>query len=444
MQNLIFGTDGIRGIANRQLSANLIFFIGKALGIKLLQTPNVKHCVIVGRDNRQSSDMLFCALSSGLMSVGINVWDVGIVTTPALSYLVSHNVCDAGVMITASHNSAEYNGIKIFDNAGHKIMPDYEQELVSIYNNIESFVCNESIGIIYDKKDLIHSYIDKVIDYSNDISIKNIKIAIDCANGAGSHIIPYVFKTLLDRCDCFNCQMFNNAINKNCGSVNTASFSKIVKENYDFGFAFDGDADRLVVVQKNGQILSGEVLLYILAKYYKLHNNLKDNRVVTTILTSISIEQALAKLGICTLRCDVGDKNVWEMMDKQNACLGGEESGHIIIKDTNPTADALWVSVVLLKIFNEINFNIADYTKDIVPFCLVKDDIDVSERQKTLFSSGALKELIVNLDNELGEDSRLIVRPSGTESVIRVLIEGKNIQLMNNVVQKIRKSILEL
>lgn len=279
---------------------------------------------MVGKDNRQSSDLIFCSLSAGLMSVGIDVWDVGITTTPALSYLIRQNNCDCGVMITASHNPAEYNGIKIFDSNGHKIMPKDEQELLSIYNNIETYLFENKVGKVFNKSELLHSYVDKVINSCDCLSISSCKIAIDCANGAGGHIIPYVFKTLFNNCECFNCKMNSELINRMCGSVDTNQFSNKIKEGFDIGFAFDGDADRLVVILKDGQVLSGEYLLYILAKYYKTHNMLKDNIVVTTFLTSIAVEQALKKLDIKFVRCDVGDKYVWDMMEKQNAVLGAE------------------------------------------------------------------------------------------------------------------------
>lgn len=443
MQNLIFGTDGIRGIANRQMSANLIFFVGKSLAIRLLENPQSHHKVMVGRDNRQSSDMLFCSLSAGLMSMGVDVVDVGLVTTPALSYLLKDSGCDYGVMITASHNPAEYNGIKIFDSLGHKIMPEQEQKIVDIYNNMDSYIYSGDVGRMYDNKDIIYKYIDKIIDSIGNLSLQGRKIAIDCANGAGSNILPYVFKTLIDKCDCYNCHILGE-INKNCGSVNTQEFSNIVKDNYDYGFAFDGDADRIVVILKDGQVLSGEKILYILAKYYYTHNLLTNNTIVTTILTSISVEQALQKMGIKTIRCDVGDKYVFEAMQQQNAVLGGENSGHILLADINPTADAMLVGLTLLKIFAEIDFDIQGYIKDIQPYCILKEDVLVSERQKKQFLLGTLNDIVSGLDNEIGENGRLLVRASGTECVIRVLLEGQDQSLMQNIAKKIKQKILDL
>ncbi|MBQ7602562.1 MAG: hypothetical protein IJU58_00210 [Clostridia bacterium] len=443
MQNLIFGTDGIRGIANKQMSASLIFFVGKSLAIRLLENTQSYRKVMVGRDNRQSSDMLFCALSAGLMSMGVDVVDVGLVTTPALSYLLKDGGCDYGVMITASHNPAEYNGIKIFDSFGHKIMPEQEQKIVDIYNNMDSYIYSGDVGRMYDNKDKIYKYIDKIIDSIGNLSLKDRKIAIDCANGAGSDILPYVFKTLIDKCDCYNCKTLGE-INKDCGSVNTQEFCKIVKNNYDYGFAFDGDADRIVVILKDGQILSGEKILYILAKYYHSQNRLTNNTVITTILTSICVEQALQKLGIKTIRCDVGDKYVFNAMQQHNAVLGGEDSGHVLLGDINPTADAMLVGLTLLKIFAEIDFDIQGYIQDIQPYYSLKDDILVSERQKKQFLLGVLNDFVSSLDNEMGEDGRLLVRASGTECVIRVLLEGKDKDLMQNIAKKVKQKILDL
>ena len=445
MQNLIFGTDGIRGIANQQLSASLIFFVGKSLAIKLIKDGKTPHSVIIARDNRPSSDMIFCALSAGLMSLGVDIIDVGITTTPALSYMTKITNCGYGIMITASHNPVEYNGIKIFDSMGHKIDARCEQEIVDIYNNIESYLYNDKIGRMYDKRELIHKYLDTIIDKIGGLSLPpDCKIIIDCANGAGGHIMPYVYKTLIGKCDCINCQTQGNNINKECGSVNIDAFVQSVKGNFDIGFAFDGDGDRLVVVLKDGSVLRGQTLLYIMAKYYKEHNLLKNNCIATTILTSIGVEQALDKLGITTYRSMVGDKHVWEMMKQRGAILGGEDSGHIIIDDIIPTADAMFVSLTLLKIFGQIGFDIQNYTQDIVKYETIEQNIQITERQKNLFNSGVLNDYISLLDSELGANTRLIVRASGTESVVRILIEGRDKTLMSTIAKKIAQKVLKL
>ena len=442
--NLIFGTDGIRGIANRQISANLAFFVGKSLAIRLLQNEKKQQKIVVGQDTRVSGDMIVCALSAGVMSMGVDVINLGILTTPALSFLTKSTQSDFGVMITASHNPAEFNGIKIFDSNGFKLSIKEEQQIESIFDNVSSCLPGDKVGRMFKRPELIHDYLTFLIDSIGSLPTKQHRIALDCANGAGSKIIPFVFKSLVDKCDCFNTDFETGEINGKCGSVDTQNFVKTVKGNFDVGFAFDGDADRVVAVLKDGQVLSGEQILFVFVKYLKQHNKLKNNKVVTTILTNIGIEDSLSKLGVETIRCDVGDRNILEEMQKQDCNLGGEESGHIILSDLNPTSDGALAGLMLLKILVETDFDLSLYLKDAQIFDTVKLNVNVSARQKSKFKTDVLDDFVTELSDELGAQGRLIVRPSGTESVIRILVEGKDKNLMLDIAKRLEQQILAL
>lgn len=442
--NLTFGTDGIRGIANKQISANLAFFIGKALAIKLLKKQLVQPKIAIGKDTRVSSDMLVCALSAGVMSMGIDVLNIGLVTTPALSFLTKYTHSGFGVMITASHNPADYNGIKIFDNNGIKLSMEAERELSLIFENASNYLPGDDVGRMVCNTECVHTYLDFLCNKLGNTLPNNLSLALDCANGAGSKIIPYVFKTLVNRCECFNTDFDKGVINGECGSVNTERFATIVRNKFDFGFAFDGDADRLVVVLRDGQILSGEVVLFVLAVYLKQQNKLQNNRVVTTVLTNIGVENSLNALGIKTIRCDVGDRNVLEAMQKYDCNLGGEESGHIIFGDAHPTSDGALTGLMLLEALDSVDFDIQEYLKHLRVYDTMKLNIKVSERQKSKFKTNVLNNVISDLANELGTQGRLIVRPSGTESVIRVLVEGQDKTLMENISKRLEQIILRL
>ena len=444
MQNLIFGTDGIRGIANTQVSANLVFFVGRALAVKILQNGKSIKKVIVGKDTRVSGDMLFCALSAGLLSMGIDIINVGLCTTPALSYLTKYTNSDYGMIITASHNPANHNGIKIFNSFGLKVMPKFEEEIRQILSDIDSYLPTEKVGKIYNKTELIRCYTQHILDNIKYVNASNYKIAIDCANGAGSKIIPYVYKKLLRNCTCFNCSTNGQDINKECGSINTKKFCSIVKQRFDVGFSFDGDADRVVVVQKDGSVLSGEMLLYIISKYYKQNNLLKKDCIVTTILTNMGIINALKDIGIDAYCVDVGDKHIMQKMLNEGVNIGAEESGHIILKDIVPSADGMLAGLVLLKIFCELKFDIQNYINELKVYNNIKENVIVTEKQKAIFNTGVLRQYVKTLEKEMQDGGRIIVRSSGTECAIRILIEGKNQKLMQDIASKLKEKILSI
>lgn len=439
--NLIFGTDGIRGIANKEISANLAFFIGKSIAINLLNKDKTNNKVLIAKDTRVSKDMLFCSVSAGIMSMGVDVLDLGVATTPVLSWLTKKIGCGFGVMITASHNPAIFNGIKIFDSNGFKLDDNQQKELELIFNDIDSYFPTDSIGKIISKSESVYDYLDYVVDRFKKLKSLDISVAVDCANGAGSHIIPYVFKSLLNNCEVFNTDTTGENINKECGSINTGVFLQRVKDKFDFGFAFDGDGDRLVVILKNGQILSGEELLYVLARYYKSKGLLKNNMVVTTILTNMGIENALKDLGVEVLRCDVGDRFVLHQMLQNDIKMGAENSGHIILSDINKTSDALAASLMLLEAFFETDFSFETISNQIKMFETVKLDVEVSNRQKCKFCEGALNGYIEEMEALLLDKGRVVVRPSGTESVIRILVEGEDKTLMQQIADNIKNMV---
>ena len=445
MQNKVFGTDGIRGIANTQISANLAFFVGKTLAIYLLEKKQHPLKIIVGRDTRTSGDMLCCAFCAGFMSMGGDVLNVGILPTPALSFLVTKTEADAGVMLTASHNPAEYNGIKIFDEKGLKIDEQVEIKLEKILGDIQNFLPDQKVGRLQIDEDLCKLWADYLMQKMGNLNLRDYKIMIDCANGASFRAIPYVLKTLGAIVDCKNVDSKGDNINKSCGSTHIENFASLVgKSNCDIAFAYDGDADRVIIVTNKGQVLTGDEILYIFAKYLHSKNELKNDTLITTVMTNYGVEKSLNKLGINTLRVKVGDKYVLQKMLEQDCNLGGEESGHIILGDYNLSADGLLATLFLLKIMTEREGTVEELLKGLNKYNTARIDLKVSDRQKILVQNGGMEELVQRFADELAENGRIVLRASGTESVVRILVEGEDLQLISSIAENLEQAVKEL
>lgn len=436
-----FGTDGIREIVGEKLNATTGYDLGRAIAIYLTEEKE-KPTVYIGQDTRQSCDMLKCALMSGLLSYGVNCEELGVLTTPALAYITKKDKADAGIMITASHNSKEYNGFKIFDKTGAKI--DIKTSLIlerysQILSNFKPSSA-ENVGKLSKNENKLKNYINHL---KKKIKISNIKCCFDCANGTTNKIISKVFS--IDLIVCGN-KMDSDLVNFECGATSLRNLQlAVVNGGYDVGFAFDGDGDRVMAVTKNGRIIDGDEILCVLAKYFKSHNELKKNAVVGTIVTNYGVEKTYQYLGINLIRQQVGDKFIHMEMKRKGYNLGGEQSGHIIIGKESTTGDGVLVAITLLNIMAEQNKSLEDLCCEIIKFnqCVINVPIN-RENKDYIMQNYEFNEFLRKLEDELSYSGRILVRPSGTESVVRIMVEGDDEIMCQNFAKQIEKRIIAL
>lgn len=429
--SIYFGTDGIRGVVNKDITYEVCYKCGNALATL---NPNAK--VLVGRDTRVSGSFVTLAFSVGCLVGGIDVVDVGVIPTAGISYLVKKLNYDYGVVISASHNPPAHNGIKIFDKNGNKISSIQEDNIEKQFVK-NSIVNAMHVGSYCQKTYLCRQYADYLIRCGR--SLKGLKIALDCSNGASSSIAGRVFKSLGAKVFKINVKTNGREINENCGALHPEMLADIVvKQKCDMGFAFDGDSDRIIGVDEKGQTLNGDMILFILAKYYGKKGTLKNNAVVGTTQTNKGLENELNKLGINLIRSDVGDKYVIEKMHEHGVELGGEQSGHIIIGKYADTGDGILAGVVLAGIVSELKTTLSKLTKvELMP--QVNINVNVLDKLRVL-NSDKLKLFIKQCEDELGE-GRIVVRASGTENKIRIMVESDEVDIAKNIAEKIEKMV---
>ncbi len=421
-----FGTDGVRGIANKELTAELAFKIGKATAYVLKEENHPIKEVLIARDTRVSGEMFESALTSSLLSMGLNVVECGVMPTPALAWL-THLRETVGFMVSASHNPWEHNGIKIFSN-GFKL-PDVLEERIE--SHLDSELTSDEVG----KK--VH--VDLLDEYVNWISkryphLKGVKIAFDLANGAAVSTVPKVVEALGMRAMIFNSDPDGKNINEGCGSLHPEFLSdKIQKIGADFGVIHDGDADRCIMVSSNGRVVDGDDMLVINGKAMKTSGRLTSSTVVGTIMTNLGVEEELKKSGIKFVRTRVGDRYVLEEMKKLSASLGGEQSGHVIFLDLATTGDGLLTALETITVAVKSERSLDELVSGIVRYPQKLRNIKVKDK-KSVMNDEKVKSLVrkVNMEKEL----RLVLRPSGTEPLIRVMVEGKNENSVDKVLQE--------
>ncbi|HEY8390059.1 MAG TPA: phosphoglucosamine mutase, partial [Clostridia bacterium] len=381
-----FGTDGIRGIANKDLTIELSAKVGNALTL-LKENP----LVVIGTDTRISKDMLKLAVISGILAGGGNVIDLGILTTPAISYITTLYKADFGVVISASHNPPEYNGIKIFDNKGAKL-GEIERDFIEDCINQNKTNYSQNIGTA--NQDLLsHERYINFLAESVDTDLKGLKIVLDCSNGASFEVAPKLFEKLGAEVFSYNCNHTGHDINVNCGSLHEEFLSKKTKEiKADIGFAFDGDADRVIASDSDGNIINGDSIIYILAKYLHSIGRLKGNIVVGTHHTNMGMEMYLKQSGIKLIRADIGDHFVACEMEKYDCVLGGEQSGHIILKDHAPTGDGILAALKLVSVLKKTQKSIKELN-DFYVYPQVNINIEVSDKHKVLANEYLQSEL---------------------------------------------------
>ncbi len=441
----LFGTDGIRGIANEKLTAEGALKLGKAFAVNLSKNARYKKVLIV-KDTRVSGDMLVTGFISGLNSMGYSAIVTEILPTPAVSFLVNTIEVDGGVMITASHNPPIYNGIKFYNAEGEKISLEEQDNIERIYYDIENFLGCEptSIGSI-EYMDLGKLWVDHILNSLKMPSLSGFKIALDLANGATYNIVPYVFKRLGAHIMSYNDTDCGLYINADCGSTHYEKFvTECVKNQVDFGFTFDGDGDRVLVVLSNGRVLDGSDILYIFARYLYKHHRLEKDTLVTTKIANCGLEQSLNKAGIKVVRTEVGGLFIREEMLKSKFNLGGEENGHIILGDVGAESCGLTTVLLLLKIIIEENCTAIKLLEGLERTEMVTADIPVSDRQKALVGSGVMDDYIAALEEELASQGRIVVRASGTEDVVRVLVEGYDREKLLALCTKVQNRVVAL
>ncbi len=425
-----FGTDGIRGVAGETLTADLSFKVGKALGTLLKQkTENPK--VIIGRDTRISCDMIESSIVSGLTSVGVNVLLAGVIPTPAIAFLTNSLDTDSGIMISASHNPYQDNGIKIFGSDGFKLT-DEEELVIENYidnDNIES-VSYDKLGTTHDAYELSQKYVQH-IKSTIDTNLEGLKIALDCANGATTNVAPFVFGDLEADIETIGCQPNGININDNVGSTKLSTLANYVKENsVDLGFAFDGDGDRMLAVDNEGTVVDGDKIMFILAQKLKEEGKLKDNMVVSTVMSNIGFYRSIEEHGMQSVKTAVGDRYVVEEMRKNNYSVGGEQSGHVILMDNATTGDGILAAVKLASIIKEKNVTLKELADQVTIYPQKLVNIKVADKQVAMADEEVLAEC-KKVEDTLGNAGRILLRASGTENLVRVMVEASSDELTN-------------
>ncbi|WP_457568140.1 phosphoglucosamine mutase [Desulfurobacterium sp.] len=433
----LFGTDGIRGIANEfPLTCEMTQKIGIAAGCYLkAKYPDKKHTVVIGKDTRASSDMIISALISGLTATGIDVTYLGTTTTPSISYMVKNFSLSMGIMVSASHNPAEYNGIKFFNHEGKKFseMEEASLELV-IFNKYELPKASPlEIGRIFDGRGLLESYA-KFLEEAGTY-LAGLRIAIDCANGAAYMIAPEVFKALGAKVFIYNAEPDGLNINKNCGATHPEFLSQKVKEiKADVGFAFDGDADRCVAIDEKGNVIDGDEIIALLSDYFG-----ESEPVVATVMSNLGLEKYIKSKGIEFYRTPVGDRHVAEKMEDVGALVGGEQSGHIIIRRFMGTGDGILTAILLASILKKSEKPFSELTRVFEKYPQKLVNLKVTEK-KPLDKLEEVKKAIAEAELNLKDRGRVLVRYSGTEPLVRIMVEAENEELIEKTISLIEKA----
>lgn len=443
----LFGTDGARGVANIDLTPELAMNIGRAAAMVLINKETEHPKVLIGKDTRLSSDMLEGALVAGLCSVGANVVKLGVVPTPAVAYLIGKYNADAGIMISASHNSFEFNGIKIFNMDGFKLPDELEEKIESIVlDNTHPYpacACGE-LGCLTNADNAACDYINHVIK-TVDYRLDGMEIALDCSNGSSSRTAEKLFTTLGAKCHMLFDKPNGININDDCGSTHMDNLIRYVKEHkLDAGMAFDGDADRCLAVDEKGDIVDGDFIIAICAQDLKSRGKLKKDAVVGTILTNMGFNKFCEKENIKFVSTKVGDRYVLESMCAEGYNLGGEQSGHVIFLDHCTTGDGQMTAAQLLSMMNRRKEKLSDMAKLMNRFPQIMINIKVSNEGKLRFyTDKEIKKEIEEADEQLGDRGRILVRASGTEPLIRIMVEGENSSEITNIANQAAELVRE-
>lgn len=432
-----FGTDGFRGEANVVLTVEHAFKVGRFLGWYYGQEHKAK--VVIGKDTRRSSYMFEDALSAGLTSSGADVYLLHVTTTPSVSYVTRTEDFDCGIMISASHNVFYDNGIKVINGKGHKLEAEVEEKVEAYIDGAFGelpLATRENIGRTVDYSAGRNRYIGHLIAMATR-SFKDKRVGLDCSNGSASSIAKSVFDALGAKTYVIHSEPDGTNINRNCGSTHIETLQEFVKEkNLDVGFAYDGDADRCLAVDENGKVVDGDLILYVCGKYLKEQGRLNNNTIVTTIMSNIGLYKACDKVGIKYEKTAVGDKYVYENMVQNNHSLGGEQSGHIIFSKYATTGDGILTSLLLMEVMLEKKETLGRLTEEVKIYPQLLKNVKVSDKKTARENPKVVRE-VEKVADALGSDGRILVRESGTEPVIRVMVEAATHDLCEEYVNRV-------
>lgn len=441
----LFGTDGVRGVANEELTPLLAMQLGQAGAYVLTKEKEHKPTIMVGCDTRISGDMLANALMAGICSVGANAVYVGVVPTPAVAYLTRKYKVDAGVVISASHNSVEFNGIKFFDGDGYKLPDALEDEIEGLIRSEMrgvKFPIGSGVGKIKYRSDAREEYINHAVCSVN-INLSGMKIVLDCAEGASYYTSVEAMKELGAQVVAIHNNPDGTNINANCGSTHMEELqARVVFEKADIGLAFDGDADRLLAVDERGNVVDGDQIMAIVGNHMKQKGQLKKDMIVVTVMSNLGFSIMARENGIHTLQTKVGDRYVLETMKEEGANLGGEQSGHIIFLDENTTGDGLLSALHLLQVMVETGESLSDLAAvmNVLPQALVNAKVP-NHKKNDYMDYPEIATAIAELEDRFAGEGRVLIRPSGTEPLVRVMIEGKDKQEIQQEAEKLAKLI---
>ncbi len=433
-----FGTDGVRGVANKDLTPELAYKLGRVGGY-VLTKESKKATVLIGRDTRISGGMLESALVAGLMSTGADVMKLGVISTPGVAYLTRVMSADCGIMISASHNPFGDNGIKFFGTDGFKLTDEQEDEIEK-YLEMEVDVIprpiNEKLGTVTDYFEGGRKYL-AYLKQTVDSDFSGVHVALDCAHGAASSLATYLFADLEATISAIGDSPDGININSGVGSTHPETLAAFVKEKgADIGLAFDGDADRMIAIDENGDIVDGDQIMYICAKYMHKQGVLKQGTVVSTVMSNLGFYKQLDKIGVLSQATDVGDRYVVEEMRKNGYNLGGEQSGHIIFLDYNTTGDGMLSGLQLISIMQKSKKKLSELAGEMRIFPQKLVNVPVSDKYHVT-ENKKVAEAIAAVEVEMNGDGRVLVRPSGTEPLVRVMVEAKDTELCHDFVHRI-------
>lgn len=441
----LFGTDGVRGVANVELTAELAFKLGQCGAYVLTKAADHTPTILIGKDTRISGDMLEAALTAGMCSVGVKVVSLGVLPTPAVAYLTRYYNADAGVVISASHNPYEYNGIKFFNGDGYKLSDSVEDEIEAYIKGekvMDQLPDNDGIGTVTANNHSIEDYVKFAVS-TIDCDLKGMKIAIDCANGASYQTAFKALNSLGAHVEAIHNTPDGININNQCGSTHMESLQSYVKAiGADIGLAFDGDADRMLAVDENGNIVDGDVIMAICAKYMLENGTLEKNTLVATVMSNLGLFIAGEKLGINIPKTKVGDRYVLEEMLDKGYCIGGEQSGHVIFLKHNTTGDGLVSGLQLLAVLKKTGQKLSEAAKivEILPQVLVNAKVK-NENKNSYMEIPKIAEACKKLEDDFAGEGRVLIRPSGTEPLVRVMIEGKDEAVLKEKAEALAKLI---
>ena len=443
----LFGTDGVRGIANKELTPELAFNLGKA-GAYVLKAKNDRPVVVIGKDTRISGDMLENALAAGILAVGGNVIKAGVIPTPAVAYLARYYYADAGIVISASHNTFEYNGIKFFNGEGYKLDDLLEEKIEDIIISsvdVNSHITGDLIGRCLEASENAEDLYMRHLLETVDFRLEGKKIALDCANGASYRIARKVYEALGAEVTVMGDKPDGININDGCGSTHPEKLAELVKRTgADIGMAFDGDADRLIVVDEKGRVLDGDRVIAICARMLKEQGRLKENRVTVTVMSNIGFHKAMEESGIEVDVTGVGDRYVLESMLETGCVIGGEQSGHIIFKEHTTTGDGILSSLQFMGAVTCSGRKPSEMADEIeiFPQVLVNAGIN-NDYKKTYMKDPEIADEIRRIEEKMAGNGRVLIRPSGTEPLVRVMIEGDDEKQLEELAQGLAHMIEE-